>query len=565
MKKILITSALPYVNNEPHLGNIVGCVLSADVYARYMKKNFGDNNVLFLCGTDEYGTTTEVKAKKENMTCQEICDKYHVIHKKIYEWFNIGTDVFGRTTTNKQTEIAQNIFLELYDNNYLVDKNVDQLYCEHCDNYLADRYISGYCYSQECIGKKIITKGDQCDKCTKLIDVMKLIEPKCVVCNNAPHVKTSAHLFLDLSKCEKEIRDHFIDNNKCILSKNALAITQAFIDKGLHEKPITRDLKWGTPIPTNRNGLEKFKGKVMYVWFDAPIGYLSIAENAGYDLSEYKDWILFMAKDNVPFHTIVFPATLFAYNATSHKKYPLPTNINATEYLVYEGDKFSKSNQIGVFGTDIIAICDKLKLNSDYIRYYLAKIRPETKDSSFSWNEFVTLIKGELIGTYGNFVHRGLISCQKFVDTELKLDVFIYAKELNYVSNLFEKYKNHMNNIELRDGLMTALSIADYGNKFLQENKIWELFKEYKVTNDIKLMEKIKQSLAMALYIIYISTSAFEPYLPITTKYILSHISYDNIKLTFKLNLNDYKVPFNSIDLDAVYKVLDELHITHKK
>lgn len=345
-RNILITSALPYVNNVPHLGNIIGCVLSGDVYSRFCRLR--GYNSIYVCGTDEYGTATETKAQKEKLTPQELCDKYHKVHAQCYDWFNIKFDYFGRTTTPKQTEIAQDIFNKADARKYVLEGQMEQLFCKGCERPLADRYVSGTCPHAECRYED--ANGDQCDKCGKLVNAVELLNPRCTTCKATPEVKTSDHLFLDLPSIEPELRK-FVEANKEHWSANSLQVTQSWLKTGLKPRCITRDLKWGTPVP--KSGYEN---KVFYVWFDAPIGYISITAN--YCPDAWQQWwknpkdvdlVQFMGKDNIPFHCVIFPSSLIA----ADDNYTMLKKISTTEYLNYEGDKFSKTRGVGVFGDSV--------------------------------------------------------------------------------------------------------------------------------------------------------------------------------------------------------------------
>lgn len=294
----LITSALPYVNNVPHLGNIIGCVLSADCFARFCRLR-GDN-VLFVSGTDEYGTATETKAIAEGLTPKEICDKYNAIHSEVYRWFNIDFDYFGRTTTQQQTDITQAIFHKLDENNHIFEESVEQLYCGKCERFLADRFVEGSCPHPGCGYDD--ARGDQCDGCGKLVNAMDLIRPRCKLCSGTPEVRSSCHLFLDLPSIEPKLKT-WLPTSAPQWTPNAKVICDSWVKDGLKKRCITRDLKWGTPVPK-----DGFKEKVFYVWFDAPIGYISMT--ACYT-SQWQRWwnnpgqvqyYEFMAKDNVPFH-----------------------------------------------------------------------------------------------------------------------------------------------------------------------------------------------------------------------------------------------------------------------
>ncbi|EEB11468.1 methionine-tRNA synthetase, putative [Pediculus humanus corporis] len=464
---ILITSALPYVNNVPHLGNIIGCVLSGDVFARFCRLR--GYNTLYISGTDEYGTATETKALEEGLTPREICDKYYKIHDAIYKWFGISFDYFGRTTTPQQTEICQLIFKKINENNYIISDVVEQLLCEKCDRYLADRFVEGVC--PRCSYED--ARGDQCDGCGHLINAPELIKPRCKMCKQTPVLRQSKQFFLDLPKIEPLLKE-WIQQRWLDWSHNAREISKAWLNDGLKPRCITRDLKWGIPVP-----LEGFESKVFYVWFDAPIGYISITK--GYT-SEWKKWWMpdkntkvnlyqFMAKDNVPFHSVMFPASLIA----SKENYVTVSNIFATEYLNYEDGKFSKSRGIGVFGND----AQETGIPADVWRFYLLYVRPESQDSSFSWSDLALKNNSELLSVLGNFINRALMFCEKTFDSKIPnmnlTDenyelVALVNRELHEYISVIEKGK-------LREGIRHLLSIARLGNQFMQSSQPWVLCK----------------------------------------------------------------------------------------
>ncbi|XP_048579966.1 methionine--tRNA ligase, cytoplasmic isoform X2 [Nematostella vectensis] len=466
-KNILITSALPYVNNVPHLGNIIGCVLSGDVFARYCRiRGF---NTLYISGTDEYGTATETKALEEGLTPQQVCDKYHKLHCSVYDWFNIQFDFFGRTTTENQTKIAQDIFWKLHQQNHLVEDTVEQLQCTGCQRFLADRFVEGICpfcnYED--------ARGDQCDACGKLINATELKSPKCKVCGGTPEKKTSRHLFLNLTELDPKLRE-WVDKstNEGNWSPNARQITRSWIQEGLKPRCITRDLKWGTPVP-----LEGYTDKVFYVWFDAPIGYLSITANY---TDQWEKWwknpkqvtlYQFMAKDNVPFHTVVFPSTLIGAN----DNYTLLNNISATEYLNYEDDKFSKSRGVGVFGDNAA----DSGIPADIWRFYLLYMRPEGQDSAFSWSDFAIKNNSELLNNLGNFINRALMFLQNNFAGKIP-DLELMDEDTNFIALVnreLKVYYENMDKLRLREGLKVVLNISKYGNQYVQANKPWVLVK----------------------------------------------------------------------------------------
>ncbi|XP_057265662.1 methionine--tRNA ligase, cytoplasmic [Pezoporus wallicus] len=467
MRNVLITSALPYVNNVPHLGNIIGCVLSADTFARYCRlRNW---NTLYVCGTDEYGTATETKAVEEGLTPQEICDKYNAIHTDIYRWFDISFDCFGRTTTPSQTTIAQDIFQRLLERGFLLQDTVEQLRCEGCQRFLADRFVEGtcpFCNYEE-------ARGDQCDKCGKLINAVELKSPQCKLCRGVPVVKPTQHLFLDLPKLEQRL-EAWLEQSWATgdWTANARYITRSWIRDGLKPRCITRDLKWGTPVP-----LDGFRDKVFYVWFDAPIGYLSITANY---TNQWERWwknpqqvelYNFMAKDNVPFHSVIFPCSLLG----ADDNYTLVNHLIATEYLNYEDGKFSKSRGLGVFGD----MAKDTGIPADIWRFYLLYVRPEGQDSAFSWSDLMLKNNSELLNNLGNFINRaGMFVCKFFGGTVPSMVLTPDDKRLlARVTLELRQYHQLLEKVRIRDALRCILSISRHGNQYIQVNEPWKRIK----------------------------------------------------------------------------------------
>ncbi|XP_030366470.1 methionine--tRNA ligase, cytoplasmic isoform X4 [Strigops habroptila] len=467
MRNVLITSALPYVNNVPHLGNIIGCVLSADTFARYCRlRNW---NTLYVCGTDEYGTATETKAVEEGLTPQEICNKYHTIHADIYRWFDISFDCFGRTTTPSQTTIAQDIFQRLLARGFLLQDTVEQLRCEGCQRFLADRFVEGtcpFCSYEE-------ARGDQCDKCGKLINAVELKNPQCKLCRGVPTVKPTQHLFLDLPKLEERL-EAWLEQSWATgdWTANARYITRSWIRDGLKPRCITRDLKWGTPVP-----LDGFRDKVFYVWFDAPIGYLSITANY---TDQWERWwknpqqvelYNFMAKDNVPFHSVIFPCSLLG----ADDNYTLVNHLIATEYLNYEDGKFSKSRGVGVFGD----MAKDTGIPADIWRFYLLYLRPEGQDSAFSWSDLMLKNNSELLNNLGNFINRaGMFVCKFFGGTVPNMVLTPDDKRLlARVTLELRQYHQLLEKVRIREALRCILSISRHGNQYIQVNEPWKRIK----------------------------------------------------------------------------------------
>jgi len=466
-RNILITSALPYVNNVPHLGNIVGCVLSADVYARFARLR--GYNVLYVCGTDEYGTSTETKAVEEGLTPRQICDKYNKLHEEIYSWFNISFDKFGRTTTEEQTKISQDIFWSLQKEGCTQQDSVDQLYCTHCERFLADRFVEGECPLPGCQYED--ARGDQCDKCGKLINASELVNPRCKLCGKCPEIRTSNHLFLDLPKIEERL-NNWLEKSSEKWSSNARVIAKSWLKGGLQPRCITRDLKWGTPVP-----LEGFQDKVFYVWFDAPIGYISIT--AQYTEHWEKWWRnpdnveywQFMAKDNVPFHSVVFPSTLLG----TSEKWTLVNRLMSTEYLNYEDAKFSKSRGVGVFGND----AKETGIPSDVWRFYLMYMRPESQDSAFKWEDLMMKNNSELLANLGNFINRATKFTKDNFGSQVP-EMDLNNDDWEMVARVNQELTNYISLLEdarEREAITCVFNISRLGNQLMQHNTPWKLVK----------------------------------------------------------------------------------------
>ncbi|KAI3430770.1 hypothetical protein D9Q98_009182 [Chlorella vulgaris] len=509
-RNILITSALPYVNNVPHLGNIIGCVLSADVYARFCRSR--GYNVVYVCGTDEYGTATETKALEEGLSCQQICDKYHAIHKSIYEWFDIGFDKFGRTPTRAQTEIGQSIFQTLQDRGCLVEQSMEQLFSEPLGKFLADRFVTGTC--PKC--KYDDARGDQCDSCGQLLNPTELINPKCALTGSTPVVRQTKHIFLDLPSLSPDLQA-YIDRTSALggWSSNCVQVTKAWMEQGLKVRCITRDLKWGTPVP--RDGYEN---KVFYVWFDAPIGYISITANY---CSDWQAWwknpedvelVQFMGKDNVPFHTVIFPATLLG----TQEPWTMMKSISVTEYLNYEDGKFSKSRGVGVFGND----AKDTGIPVEVWRYYLLAVRPETSDSAFQWDDFAMKNNAELNDNLGNFINRTLKFCyarfEKTVPGEGAGGAGTEAVRSlgEKLGPLVEQYIAALEALRMKDALKAAMLVSKAGNLFFQETEIWVAYKQDR--------EAASTYISACAGIVLLLAALLQPFMPSFTAKLLQQL-----------------------------------------
>ncbi|TRM64211.1 tRNA synthetases class I (M)-domain-containing protein [Schizophyllum amplum] len=528
-RNVLITSALPYCNNVPHLGNIIGSTLSADVFSRYNRTR--NRRTLYVCGTDEYGTATETQALKEGISPKELCDKYHALHVATYEWFNLGFDYFGRTSTPWHTTIAQEIFANLYKNGFLEKQDKEQTYCEGCPKFLADRFVEGTC--PHCGFDD--ARGDQCDGCSRTLDPIDLIRPRCLV--DKTHVvtrKISSHMYLKLNaiqpKTEEWIKAAW---KKGKWSPNAVINSEGEIidprlKSGLVPTAITRDLTWGVPVPVVDEALEGMKDKVLYVWFDAPIGYPSITANY---TPEWKQWWFnpdnvdlyqFMGKDNVYFHTVYFPSVELA----DGRDWTMLHHVSTTEFLNYESGKFSKSKNRGVFGP----AAKETGIPADVWRYYLLSTRPETGDAMFSWSDFIAANNGVLLNNFGNFVNRAL----KFVTSQY--DSVLpdsgdapgpySASDVNDpdagfiadVNSLLAEYTAAMEAVKLRLGLSIIMTLAARGNGYLQASKLGKAL----MAEEPK---RCAQVVSRTVNLIYVLSVMVYPYMPATSERMLAQLN----------------------------------------
>ncbi|KAL2188539.1 methionyl-tRNA synthetase [Thermothelomyces heterothallicus CBS 203.75] len=536
-ENILITSALPYVNNVPHLGNIIGSVLSADVFARFCRAR--GLPTIYVCGSDEYGTATETKALSEGVDPATLCAKYHAIHKDIYDWFRIDFDVFGRTPTDEHTAIVQDIFSRLWKNGFIEERETTQAYCPTHSSFLADRYVEGEC--SICHDKG--ARGDQCDACGNLLDPLEpdrdasgnqetkatgwLINPRCKLDGTAPERRKTKHLYLRLDALQPDL-EKWLKAVEKGWSANCVSITHSWLDQGLKPRGITRDLKWGVPIPAGLEGLsdEDYAKKVFYVWFDACIGYPSITKtytDAGN--LEGKNWekwwknpdevslYQFMGKDNVPFHTIIFPASQIGTGENWTKLKTLST----AEYLNYEGGKFSKSKGVGVFGNN----ARETGIDPDIWRYYLLSRRPETSDSEFKWEEFVDANNNDLLKNLGNLCQRVVKFCQaKLEGVVPEYDLSKFPALLQHkqeVNKLLQDYVTDLKAVKLRAGLATVMSISALGNKLLQDNKL---------SNQLIAEEpdRCRAVIGLALNHLHLLAQVLSPYMPEKAQSILRQL-----------------------------------------
>lgn len=472
MSKILVTSALPYINGVPHLGHMVGCLLPSDVYARYMRMM--GNEVLYVVGTDEHGTTSEVGALKAGMDVQAYCDMNHDRHYRTCKDFELSFDYFGRTSSEQNKEMTYHIFEQLDKNGFIEERTVKQIYSIDDKMFLADRYITGTC--PHCGYDK--ARGDQCENCTKVLEPTDLIDARSTISGSKNlEVRETKHLFLNLPKIEPKLRE-WLKTKEAFWPEVAYSIAQKWIKEGLQPRCITRDLKWGFPV--NKAG---FEDKVFYVWFDAPIGYIGITKQWSDEKPEernWKDWwygakdvrhVEFMAKDNVPYHAITFPATLLG----TGEPWTQVDYLKGFSYLTYEGGKFSKSEQRGIFAEDAVK-----EFPADYWRYWLMSNVPESSDSSFSFDLFAAVVNKDLNGVLGNFVSRVLKMTSSKIGNEVPAGGELTAVENELIANLqqhTDDYFKYMNGLEFRKALNELRAIWVEGNNYISVTEPWAVIK----------------------------------------------------------------------------------------
>ncbi|MBN3036955.1 MAG: methionine--tRNA ligase [Candidatus Diapherotrites archaeon] len=460
--KYLVTSALPYVNSRPHLGHLIGSILPPDVFTRYLRMK--GEQAIYICGTDEHGTATELSAEKAGVPPEKWCEKYHKLHKEDYEWFGVDFTNFGRTSSKSNHELTQYIFTKNRDAGYVFEDTIQQLYCPKCERFLADRYVKAIC--PKCGAE---TNADQCDACGSLQDPADLKSPKCAICGADAELRETKHLFLDLPKFAPWLKQWLA--TKSFWRTNVINWARS-LTNDLKPRCITRDLKWGVRVP-----LAGYEDKVFYVWFDAPIGYIAITKDADPQRLEGMDWhawwtdgdtrlVHFLGKDNIPFHTIIFPSML---HGTS--EFIVPHEVVGAEYLNYEGRKFSKSKGVGVTLED----ARSLPFPPDYWRWALIQMAPETHDSDFSWQDFQKHAN-ELADVFGNFVHRTFVLAHKYYGSVPKAGAFSEAdkdmlKKIEaWPALVGEKLEKH----QQRDAAKKALELVRDANAFLNAQEPWK-------------------------------------------------------------------------------------------
>ncbi len=509
MKEIrLITAALPYINNIPHLGHIVGSHLPADIFARFCRAK--GYETLFIGGTDEHGSASEIAASSIGVDIEEFGKKLHQEHKKIYDWFNISYDNFSRTPSKNHYEITQEFFEKIYENGYIKEGKMKVFYSPKDNRFLPDRYIVGTC--PKCGYED--ANGEQCEKCTSVLDPYQLINPKSILSGEKLELKETNHLFLRLDKLSSPL-EKWIKKQKN-WRQQVKSIALGWIKEGLKERCITRDLKHGVPIP-----LKGFEDKVFYVWFDAPIGYISFARETKQGKND-RFWkeknakvYHFLGKDNIPFHTIFWPGMLIA-----NGEFNLPYQVVGLQYLNYEGGKFSKSKRRGVF-------CEKLLetgISPDIMRSYLIFLIPETNDSEFKWDEFQRRINSDIIGNFGNLVNRTISFIYDRLDRKIekpkekeiaKIDKKFYEE----IRKKTKRVSEYLESVRLKEAFSEILSLSNDGNKYFEETKPWEVIK-----SDRKRAKHILYNCASLCRTLAILSY---PFIPSTSESIWAQLNLD--------------------------------------
>jgi methionyl-tRNA synthetase len=504
-KRHLVTSALPYANGPVHIGHLAGVYIPSDIYTRYLRLKGED--VIHVCGTDEHGVPITIKAKQEGVTPQDIVDKYHKIIGDSFKGLGISFDIFSRTTTQTHYATASEFFKKLHDAGKFVEQTSEQYYDEEAKQFLADRYIMGTC--PHCGNDRAY--GDQCEKCGTSLNSTDLIDPKSMISGSKPVMKETKHWYLPLDQYQKDLEKWILEDHK-EWKNNVYGQCKSWFDLGLQPRAVSRDLDWGIPVP-----VEGAEGKVLYVWFDAPIGYISATKDLTPDWEKY--WkseeckmVHFIGKDNIVFHCIVFPSMLMADGS-----YILPENVPANEFLNLEGDKISTSRNWAVWLHEYL---EEFPGKEDVLRYVLCANAPETKDNDFTWKDYQTRNNSELVAIFGNFVNRALMLTQKYFDNKVPAAGVLtdFDREtLEEMPKIKKAVEDYIEVYRFRDALKEAMNLARLGNKYLADTEPWKVAKTD--------MERVATILNVALQITANLAIVFEPFLPFSTEKLLKMLN----------------------------------------
>ncbi len=547
-KRHLITAALPYANGPVHIGHLAGVYIPADIYSRYLRLKKED--IIFVCGSDEHGVPITIKARQEGVTPQQIVDQYHRMNKDSFEDFGITFDIYHRTSSPTHHQTASEFFKTLYDRGEFVEKETEQYFDEESGQFLADRYITGTC--PKCTHDQAY--GDQCENCGSSLNATDLINPKSTISGSVPVRRKTTHWYLPLDKYEGFLKQWILEENKH-WKTNVYGQCKSWLDGGLEARAVTRDLDWGIPVP-----IEGVKGKVLYVWFDAPIGYISATKDltdkwADYWKRDDTSMIHFIGKDNIVFHCIIFPAMLKAEGS-----YVLPENVPANEFLNLENDKISTSRNWAVWLHEYL---EEFEGKQDVLRYVLCANAPEAKDNDFTWKDFQARNNNELVAVLGNFVHRALVLTHKYFNgrvPELKNPDKYDNEVLDCISSYRDRVEDNLDHFRFREALKEAMNLARLGNKYLADTEPWKHFK-----ND---PGRVKNILYTALQITASIAGIIKPFLPFTAVKLEGFLNAGDIGwqdigkkdlLPVRHEINQPELLFDKIEDDSIQVQLDKL------
>ena len=561
-KRKMITAALPYANGPVHIGHLAGVYIPADVYARF-QRNTGQE-IAFICGSDEHGIPITIRAKKEGITPQDVVDKYHEIIKKSFADLGISFDEYSRTTSKKHYEVSQEFFLNLYNKGKFEEEISEQFFDEQAGEFLADRYIVGTC--PKCSNENAY--GDQCEKCGSTLSPTELINPKSMLSGNTPILKETKNWYLPLNEYENFLNEWIIKGHQDDWKPNVYGQVKSWLNDGLKPRAMTRDLNWGVPVP-----LPNAEGKVLYVWFDAPIGYISFtqewAEKNGKNWKDFwqneeTDLIHFIGKDNIVFHCIIFPSMMKA-----HGDYIMPKNVPAFEFLNLENDKISTSRNWAVWAHEYV---EDFPDQQDALRYALLSSAPETKDNNFTWKDFQTKNNSELVGIFGNFINRVTVLTQKYYNGIVpqpnefeQVDKDLYHE----MQQIPEKIGKNLDEFRFRDALTEMMNLARLGNKYLADEEPWKVIKDNP--------ERVKTQMFCALQVAGALAYLCEPFLPFTSQKMKSGLNLGNKNWYEVLNtppiptghqINEMPLLFSKIEdnvIEAQIKKLENTKINNQK
>ncbi|MBB1574348.1 MAG: methionine--tRNA ligase [Flavobacteriaceae bacterium] len=561
-KRKMITAALPYANGPVHIGHLAGVYIPADVYARFQRNT--EQEVAFICGSDEHGIPITIRAKKEGITPQDVVDKYHEIIKRSFTDLGISFDEYSRTTSKKHYEVSQEFFLNLYNKGKFEEEISEQFFDEQAGEFLADRYIVGTC--PKCSNENAY--GDQCEKCGSTLSPTELINPKSMLSGNTPVLKETKNWYLPLNEYENFLNEWIIKGHQDDWKPNVYGQVKSWLNDGLKPRAMTRDLNWGVPVP-----LPNAEGKVLYVWFDAPIGYISFtqewAEKNGKNWKDFwqneeTDLIHFIGKDNIVFHCIIFPSMMKA-----HGDYIMPKNVPAFEFLNLENDKISTSRNWAVWAHEYV---EDFPDQQDALRYALLSSAPETKDNNFTWKDFQTKNNSELVGIFGNFINRVTVLTQKYYNGIVpqpnefeQVDKDLYHE----IQQIPEKIGKNLDEFRFRDALTEMMNLARLGNKYLADEEPWKVIKDNP--------ERVKTQMFCALQVAGALAYLCEPFLPFTSQKMKSGLNLGNKNWYEVLNtppiptghqINEMPLLFSKIEddvIEAQIKKLENTKINNQK